>query len=146
MTLEWARVVVWLDVTRLRRSASCSLIILNCILNIILNYHFLSGLTPRASEFTKSLWRMWVSQLFSLITFFPLVETFPGFAQLPFWKAASDSLPHFKKGFCENPGNVSTNRKRGIHSWSSKTFVNLNSFGFRHILNHYSIKCTVLKK
>jgi hypothetical protein len=61
-----------------------------------------------------------------------LVETFLGFAH-NYFEEQQAATCHFSKVFCENPGNVSTNRKKGItiqkciHSLTSKEFCEFNS-------------------
>jgi hypothetical protein len=73
-----------------------------------LKSYSVSRLTPKAFEFTKLFWRQE-----SATVLFLLVDTYLGFAHNSFeeWQAATC---RFSKEFCNNPGNVSTNSKKGI--------------------------------
>jgi hypothetical protein len=44
----------------------------------------------------------------------------------------------FSKGFHANPGNMSTNRKRVLHSLSHKTFGKFKSYHFKYHIPAFS--------
>ncbi len=65
-------------------------------------------MTPKAFEFTELFEdrRVLLSSFYWLIHFSDL--------QITLWKSGRQLLAAFSKEFYENPGNVSTNRKKGV--------------------------------